>query len=251
MTTGKPRIGGRIVRLEATPSTIDEARRLAREGAEHGMVVLAERQTAGRGRRGRSWTTLPGRSLAGTVILREQPEPAHAALAGMAAALAVVAAAAETLGVPLRTKWPNDVVSGGRKVAGTLAEVAGDALLLSIGLNVGGRESDLPPDLRGTATTLEMIAGRPVDRDVVIAAVLSALDGLWSVLLQDPADLLRRWDEVDVTRGAALTVTESERRFGGVGLGVDAHGQLLVRLADGRTATFAAGDVTLQPQPLA
>ncbi len=244
-----PRIGACIVRLDEAPSTIDAARRLAREGAAHGTVVLAERQTAGRGRRGRSWHVLPGRSLAATVILREKPGTGDLGLAGMAAALAVVEAARETLDIVLQTKWPNDVVCGGRKVAGTLAELSGETLLLSIGLNVNGGESDLPADIRGTAATLEMVAERPVDREAMAEAVLATLDRVWSEFLQDPAGLLRRWEALDVTRGGTLRSVAGELWFDALGLGVDAHGRLLVRLADGGTTALAAGEVTVRPGP--
>jgi len=244
-----PRIGDRLVRLGEVASTIDEARRLAREGAEHGTVVLADRQSAGRGRRGRSWCTLPGKSLAASVILREKPDHDHLPLAGMAAALAVVNAARSRLGVRLRTKWPNDVVYRGRKVAGTLAELSGDALLLSLGLNINGRETDLPPEIRTTATTLEIITGVAVDREALLAAVLGVLDRQWRALLRDPAALLRRWDRLDVTRNSPVTVTDGEDRLTGTGLGVDPHGCLRVRLPDGRVSTFMAGDVTLLQAP--
>jgi len=244
-----PRIGARIVRLEEVTSTIDVARRLARKGAEHGTVVIADRQSAGRGRLGRSWCTLPGKSLAITAILREKPGPDHLPLVGMTAALAVVNAARSRLGVRLQTKWPNDVVYRGRKVAGTLAELSGNALLLSLGLNVNGREPDLPPEIRATATTLQVIAGAPLDREALLAAVVAALDRQWGKLLRDPAALLRRWDRLDITRGAFVTITEGEDLFIGTGLGVDPHGCLRVRLADGRVLAFLAADVALLHPP--
>ncbi len=249
MTTPLARVGSRIVRLGEVASTIDEARRLAREGAEHGTVVIADWQSAGRGRLGRSWCTLSGKSLAATIILRESPGRDHLPLAGMAAALAVVNAARSRLGIRLRTKWPNDVVHQGRKVAGTLAELAGDALLLSIGLNINGRRSDLPSGIRETATTLETIVGAHVAREALIAAVVRAFDRQWRAFLRDPRALLRRWERLDITRNVAITVTDGRERYRGIALGVDPRGCLRLRLTDGRVFAFIAGEVTLTGFP--
>jgi BirA family transcriptional regulator, biotin operon repressor / biotin---[acetyl-CoA-carboxylase] ligase len=209
MSLPSPRIGSEVVHLAEVGSTIDVARRLAEEGAVHGTVVVADRQTAGRGRFDRTWHTVAGRSIAATIVLRDLPEPERLPLAGMAAALAVVSAARSLLGVRLRTKWPNDVVCGGRKLAGTLAQRTAGVLLLSIGLNVNGKEHDLPRAIRDTAATLEMVAGGPVDLEAMKTALWRALDRTWRALLRDPTALLRRWERLDVTHGAGVADARS------------------------------------------
>ncbi|MBM3498530.1 MAG: biotin--[acetyl-CoA-carboxylase] ligase [Armatimonadetes bacterium] len=241
------RIGCRVVHLDEVTSTIDVARRLAEEGAAHGTVVRAERQTSGRGRRGRVWTTIPGKSLAMTTILRDLPAPDRLGLAGMAAALGVVLAADSALDLALRTKWPNDVVADGRKVAGTLAELHGEVLLLSLGLNINGAEADLPADLREAATTLELLCGRPLDREPVTARVIGGLDASWQMLLAAPEAVLAAWEALDVTLGEEVIArTAKGRSLTGRALGVDATGRLLLRRADGEIVPLAAGDVTLK-----
>jgi BirA family biotin operon repressor/biotin-[acetyl-CoA-carboxylase] ligase len=247
-------IGHRLVRLPETPSTIDVARTLADEGAEHGTVVLADRQTAGRGRRGRQWTTVPGKSLAMTAILREFPEVEYVGLAGMSAALAVVRVVnggpdgACGAMRPLQTKWPNDVVAEGRKLAGTLAELHGEALLLSLGLNINGAEADLPADLRHTATTLELLLGRPLEREQITARVLAALDDCWQTLLSSPGKLVAEWETLDTTVGKEVEVRGGSGAAilgRGRALGVDPQGRLRVLTAEGKELLFDAGDVTL------
>jgi len=241
-------IGHRLVGLPETPSTIDVARTLADDGAEHGTVVLADRQTAGRGRRGRTWTTIPGKSLAATVILRELPEVEYLGLAGICAALAVVRTAKGMLALDLRTKWPNDVVAEGRKVAGTLAELHGEALLLSLGLNINGTEEHLPEELRGSATTLEVVLGRPLDRDEVAAQVLSEMNECWRALLESPEELIAEWEALDTTIGKEVVVRGgSGAAILGCGRaeGLDPQGRLRVLTAEGKEVLFDAGDVTL------
>jgi len=241
-------IGHRLVGLPETPSTIDVARTLADDGAEHGTVVLADRQTAGRGRRGRTWTTSPGKSLAATVSLRELPEVEYLGLAGICAALAVVRTAKGMLALDLRTKWPNDVVAEGRKVAGTLAELHGEALLLSLGLNINGTEEHLPEELRGSATTLEVVLGRPLDRDEVAAQVLSEMNECWRALLESPEELIAEWEALDTTIGKEVVVRGgSGAAILGCGRaeGLDPQGRLRVLTAEGKEVLFDAGDVTL------
>lgn len=241
-----PVIGTPVIRLEETSSTIDQARRLARQGAAHGTVVVADRQAAGRGRRGRAWYTVPGKSLAATLILREMPGPEHLPLAGMTAALAVVAAVERLFAVQLRTKWPNDVVCDRKKLAGTLAELTGDAVLLSIGLNINGTEADLPPDTRAVATTLQTILGRPADRDEVTERVFAELSALWDLLMCQPAELIRRWQRLDTATGARVRVAEADGGCTeGKALGVDATGRLRIETPDGAVRPVSAADVTI------
>ncbi len=241
-----PAIGANVIHLRETSSTVDHARKLLHQGALHGTVVLADEQTAARGRRGRGWHTLPGKSLAATVILRNLPDPAHVGMAGMVGALAVVSATSKLLSIRLSTKWPNDVVHGGRKLAGTLAQKTSTALLLSIGLNVNGTEVDLPADIRASATTLQMILGRPLHCRELTDRVLAELDGRWNQLRSRPDETARRWEELDVTRGAHVRIAEANGAcVQGRALGIDGSGQLRVETPDGIVKVLSADDVTL------
>jgi BirA family biotin operon repressor/biotin-[acetyl-CoA-carboxylase] ligase len=184
--------------------------------------------------------------MAATAILCDLPEASYLGMAGMAGALAVVNAARDAVGVQLHTKWPNDVVHACRKVAGTLAELREDALLLSIGLNINGSEAELPPDLRGRAATLEMLVGEAVDQDEVCTHVLAALDAAWGDLLRDPDRIARSWEKLDIVKGATVRVAQQTRpTVEGRVLGIDGVGRLRVQTAGGAIEVVAAGDVTL------
>ena len=177
---------GRTLRvLDETPSTNQEAFGLAQRGAAHGTAVVAEMQTAGRGRHGRHWHSLPGKNLYCSVVLR----PAIAAdavshwlawvplLCGLAVARAIQSLAAR----PASLKWPNDVLISDRKAAGILCEsggVGGTApfVVAGIGINVNTPMDLFPDDLRGSATSLAIEAGRPFDRVVLLASVFSELE---------------------------------------------------------------------------
>lgn len=164
--------------FDEVSSTSDEARRLAAGGAPEWTVVAAAHQTAGRGRLGRRWLDVPGRSLLCSVILRPRLGSDDVQLVTLAAAVDLLDAA----GLPgLGAKWPNDIVAGERKCAGILAEAdvrdgVFDHVVLGVGVNVSAGPDDLPEELRDTATSLA-IEGASVDRDGLLAAFLGSLRG--------------------------------------------------------------------------
>ena len=152
-------------------STLDSTNRhaldAARDGAPAGLVVVADEQTAGRGRLGRTWEARPGSSLLVSVLLRDPGDPARAV---MAAGVALAAAVEDVAGIEVGLKWPNDLVVDDRKLAGLLAEAEGDALVVGAGCNVNWES--FPEELRATATACNLEAGRPVDHDALLDAFL-------------------------------------------------------------------------------
>ena len=194
-------------------STNRVAADLVRAGAAHGLVVGADHQTAGRGRRGRGWESRPGSSLLVSVVLRPVP-PLVTLAAGVAAAEACRAVA----GVAARLKWPNDVLSDEGKLGGILSEQVGDAAVVGLGLNLGWAPE-------GGACL-----GPAVDRDALLAAYLSALD--------DPGDVLARYRALCSTLGRRVRVELQGTTVEGRADDVDDQGRLVV---DGRI--IAAGDV--------
>ncbi|HUR23602.1 MAG TPA: biotin--[acetyl-CoA-carboxylase] ligase [Acidimicrobiales bacterium] len=186
---------------------------LARAGAPDGVVVGAGHQTAGRGRRGRSWDSRPGASLLVSVILRPAP-PLVTLAAGVAAAEACEAVA----GVEVGLKWPNDLLLDGVKLGGILSELVGDAAVVGLGLNLAWAPA-------GAA-----MLGRGADREVLLDAYLAGLAA--------PGDVLDRYRERCTTLGRRVRVELPAGAVEGVASGVDDHGRLLV---EGRP--IAAGDV--------
>jgi BirA family biotin operon repressor/biotin-[acetyl-CoA-carboxylase] ligase len=223
---------------------------LAAEGAPEGTIVLADHQTAGRGRLGRVWTAPPGSSLMLSVVLRPDLPPgrawAVAAVAGVA-----LADAATALGVPgIALKWPNDLLAEGRKAAGLLAEARPGsggglgAVLLGMGVNVTQATADLPPELRARATSLSAAAGRPIERAALLAAWGMRFEAGYRDLVAGGRALLPAWRGHLATLGREVRVERIGREpLTGRAVDVGPGGELVVRLPDGAMATVSAGDV--------
>src|SRR5512143_704887 len=171
---GRPWTG--VVCLAVTDSTNRVAMEMAENGAKHGTVVVADAQTAGRGRMGRRWVSPAGKNLYVSLLLRPSVPTVDAPQLALVAGIAL-ADAVEEVGVPAFLKWPNDLYCGGRKAAGILAEMASDPdgvrhVVIGVGLNVNMEETDIPSDLRDKATSLRIHAGRVFRRVDVLARLL-------------------------------------------------------------------------------
>jgi BirA family biotin operon repressor/biotin-[acetyl-CoA-carboxylase] ligase len=222
-TLGHPR-----VHLQRTDSTNERARELAIAGAPHGTLVTAAEQTAGRGRRGRSWTAPPGSALLCSLVLRDPPEPLSL-IAGVAVCDAV--------GERAQLKWPNDVVVEPNlaKLAGILVEGRPQEgwTVLGIGLNVAVRIDDLPADVRERAASLEL---PPSAIEPIMDRLLEALERR----LAEPSEsVLDAWRARDALRGRDVSWAQGHGRADGI----DGEGRLLVRLDDGPTMALGAGEV--------
>jgi BirA family biotin operon repressor/biotin-[acetyl-CoA-carboxylase] ligase len=229
---------------------MNEAARQAKAGAQEGTVVVAETQTAGRGRLGRSWVSRPG-NLYLTIVLRPtlQTLPFLSCLAGVA----VVRALGQTARLRPRLRWPNDVLLGGKKVAGILLEsaVEGDAVryaLVGIGINVDLDTSNVA-EIAGFATSLNAVAGNPVSREEVLRHLLQGMDSLYLQLAQGKTPLAE-WKGLLDTLGRRVRVSWQDQVCWGQAEDVDELGNLQLRQDDGRLVTLAAGDVTLHGSAL-
>jgi BirA family biotin operon repressor/biotin-[acetyl-CoA-carboxylase] ligase len=209
-----------VVCLAVTDSTNRVAMEMAENGAKHGTVVVADAQTAGRGRMGRRWTSPAGKNLYVSLLLRPSVPTVDAPRLALVAGVAL-ADAVETMGVPASLKWPNDLYCGGRKAAGILAEMASDPdgvrhVVIGVGLNVNMEEADFPPDLRSTATSLRIRAGRAFRRVDVLARLLEAFGTRYAEFIEGGFPSLRDgWDRRDFLRGRRVLL----RRQGGEGWG--------------------------------
>jgi BirA family biotin operon repressor/biotin-[acetyl-CoA-carboxylase] ligase len=236
---------------QSIDSTNLRALELAADGLPQGSLVTADAQTGGRGRLNRVWHSPPGRNIYFSLILRPALEISRYPLITLAAGLGCAEGLAGA-GAPVPdVKWPNDLLLGGRKIAGLLCEtgpVSGRRtwVVLGVGINVNLREDELPPDVESRAGSLSMAAGRPFDRSFVLASVLSGLEkryleleaGRASVLL---SDYRRRCH----TLGRQAAVTGEAGRLEGRAEDIDEHGRLVVRTGDGRLVAVGAGEVTL------
>jgi BirA family biotin operon repressor/biotin-[acetyl-CoA-carboxylase] ligase len=203
----------------------------AAEGAGEGMVAVTDHQVEGRGRRGRRWEAPPGTALLVSVLLRPEISPERWHLVNSAVALSARQAVLEVAGFAPDLKWPNDLLVGDRKLAGVLAEAAGAALVVGLGCNVSWAPQG--------AVSAEEAAGRPVDRQAILEALLLELEGWYG-----------RWDAVPAAyRPACATIGRRVRveapggPLEGTATGVDGDGRLLLRRPGGEEVALAAGDV--------
>lgn len=244
-------IGRNLVWQEEVGSTNDLARQLAEGGAPHGTVVVAGRQSAGRGRRGRTWVSLPGEHLYASVVLRPQLAAERAFEIVFTAALAA-AEALEWAGVTPCVKWPNDLEVDDRKVAGILTELSDDGrggvrhIVLGIGMNVNAPAEAIPEELRARATSVQAAAGVPVSCAHLAATLFERLEE-WLVLARSLGfgGVLDSWRARSSTLGGEVRVLLGDgQAVAGVAEDVDESGALLVREASGRVQRILAGDVT-------
>lgn len=238
---------------ERIGSTNAEAARLAQQGAPEGTVVIADEQTAGRGRLGRQWHSPPGTGLWLSLVLRPAVPPAACAGMTLTAGVAVAVAIERVTGLAPRIKWPNDVLIGGRKVCGILTEISAEwervhHLIVGIGINVNQTEADWPPELQNRATSLRLASGAPVSRHALCAALLDELSRRYPAFQQHGFAAARAdW----LARSSVIGKPVAARSVGGTmttgtAEDVDSDGALLIRQPDGSVARVSSGEVTLR-----
>ena len=238
--------GRRLIYLTSTSSTQDVARAEAEAGAPEGTTVLAEEQTAGRGRFGRQWLSPAGKNIYVTLILR--PTVHQLRQLGIITPLAVSLAIEETTGLAPRIKWPNDVLLSGRKVAGILIETEFSGsepryALIGPGINVNF-EIDPASEIAAIATSIKQELGADASREAVLAALLNHIEALYTA--PDPRAVREAWKSRLETLGRDVTLTFRGESFTGHAEDVDDAGNLILRSPDGSIRTFEAGEVSLR-----
>jgi BirA family biotin operon repressor/biotin-[acetyl-CoA-carboxylase] ligase len=236
--------------LDRVDSTQRVARELAREGATEGTAVVAEEQTAGRGRLGRTWHSPPGENLYCSIVLRPPLAPAEVPQIALVAGVAVAAAVEEATGRRPAIKWPNDVLLEGRKVAGILTEMESEVdrvhhVIAGIGVNLNTRR--FPRALRDRASSLLLLTGTPVDRARFTGRLLAALEARYRQYLRDGfAGLRPQWEAYSCLTGTDVCVAGPAGETTGRVLGIADDGALRLRGADGREVRVVAGEVTVR-----
>lgn len=241
------RIGRPLLLLDTVGSTMDIARAEAEAGVDEGLAVLAEEQTAGRGRLQRSWVSPKSANLHITLVLR--PDLATLRKLSMLTALAVTRSLRRACDLEAGIKWPNDALARGRKIAGVLIEneLEGDSVryaLVGVGINVNF-DARAYPEIADIATSAAAEIGHHVSREAVLAEFLNAFEELYRAAASG-ADVRAEWRAGLVTLGQQVRVTFAAGSEEGTAEDVDADGSLIVRRVDGTTVAIAAGDVTLR-----
>ncbi len=247
-------IGQRVEHCDRTDSTNRIASELARGGAPHGTAVIAEEQTAGRGRLGRSFFSPPYLNLYTSIVLRLPLTTESAPSIVLSCAIAVAEAVADEVGSghTVSVKWPNDVLLDGMKTSGILMEMHAEgariqSIILGIGINLNVDRNIFPEEFRAGATSLSSSLGRPVARLPFTCRLFERLEEVLDIHAERGFDALRsRFDRLFHMTGHAVDVQEiGAARYAGTVLGIDADGALRLQCKDGRLCRVLAGDVTL------
>ena len=245
-------VGQNLVYVQQTGSTNDDARRLAREGAPEGTLVITEFQSKGRGRLDRAWVAPHGSSLLISILFRPNLAPHQVQRLTMGCGLAVADAIQAQTGLRAGLKWPNDLLIGASKVGGILTEIGLEGLevdyaVVGIGLNVNLELAQFPAGLHMPATSLSHEAGAKVSRLPLLQSLLQRVEQQY-LALKAGRSPHRDWAARLITLGQPVTVTVFDSVLVGTAEDVDADGALLVRLEDGRLERVLAGDVSIRRQ---
>lgn len=245
-------VGRTVHYLDSVTSTNDEAKALAKEGAAEGLVVVAEEQVKGRGRRGRSWASPPYVGVWSSTVLRPIISPQDAPKVALVAALAAVCAVEEAADLEALVKWPNDVLVNGKKVAGILVEMEAELdavrfLVIGIGINANLPIEAIPEEARERASTLVRERGQKIDRALLLGRLLTHLERFyltWQVRGFSP--ILREVRERTAYLGRDVKVVEHGDSWVGEAVSIAPDGSLLVRAPDGKVRSVYAAEVSLR-----
>jgi BirA family biotin operon repressor/biotin-[acetyl-CoA-carboxylase] ligase len=245
-------IGKRILHLAEVDSTQNIADKLARDGAEEGTCVVAEKQTSGRGRMSRNWASPFKDGVYISIILRPNLKPLHIIQIPLIAGVALVKAIQKTTNLAPSIKWPNDIFLSGRKVAGILTEVNCDIdtvayIILGMGINVNTRTTSLPKEVKGIATSLSQECGHEVSRVDFLKQLMCELEVVYSDFVANGFENIgKQWMEYNNTIGSDITVNDGQNVFEGKAVRIDEDGFLIIQTENGQTQRIISADVTLR-----
>ena len=244
-------VGRQLLVVEETTSTNDEAERLALKEAPEGLVVLAEIQTRGRGRLGRTWHGRSGKSLLLSVLLRPAWRVAELPRLTIMGAVAVCRAVERLAAIRPAIKWPNDVMVEGRKLAGILTEMRAESyrvryVVLGIGVNVNQEAAEFPTELTGRCESLRNLTGRTWNRAEVATHLLQELDQIYERVNEGRfKEVAAEWQDRCTTLGQWISVRSGSSRQTGFAESIDEEGGLLLRTGQGLLQRITSGDVTV------
>lgn len=248
------RVSAQVQVFEQIDSTNSEAERQLAAGAETPLIIVAHRQSEGRGRLGRSWYSEDTGNLYATFCFRPNLPPGRMQKFTLWMGLSLCAFLNEVYGLPVQSKWPNDLLHNGRKVAGMLTEARMDAdymreLSFGLGLNINSNPAQWPPEVAATATSLrEVNNGTPLPINQLGGRLIAALLHAYETFVHNDIDkqLERLWRAHSAIDGKRVTVQGSGLAESGEVIGLEANGALLLRLDSGQLKAYQAGDVSLQ-----
>ncbi len=243
--------GSDIVCFTQTDSTNLKAKAAGEGSGKHGTLFVAEAQSEGRGRRGRSWSSPRGESIYMTLLMRPEIPPESASMLTLVMGLSVAQGLADVCDVKPQIKWPNDILLGGRKVCGILTEMSmemNDIHYVVIGVGINVNQTSFPPELRDSATSLALETGHTYRRAQIIAAVLQRFEENEAVFREtgDVRALMEAYNERLIHRDKDILILEPDGNYKAHALGINEKGELLVTLPDGEKRAIFAGEVSIR-----
>lgn len=247
----KTRWAGRnILYYETTDSTNLRIRQAGDEGAPHGTLAVADRQTAGRGRRGRTWESPAGSSIYMSVLLRPDIAPNKASMLTLVMALSVAEGIQQCIPI-IQIKWPNDIIVNGKKLVGILTEMSAQVDYINhvtVGVGINVNMTAFPEEIADTATSLCLECGHAVKRAPLIAAVMERLEENYEIFLEteDLSGLMERYSALLVNRDRDVRIIGEKETYQAHAIGIDRTGELIVRREDGTMEKIYAGEVSVR-----
>ena len=239
--------------VDETDSTNDQLKKMARLGAPHGTVMIADRQSGGHGRMGRSFHSPGGMGIYFSILLRPDCAPGELMHLTCATAVAMCDAVEKTAGFRPGIKWTNDLVYKKHKLGGILTELglsskgSIDYAIIGIGINCCQTETDFPEEIRGIAASLSLVSQKNIDRAAVAAAMMESLYRMDRDLLTEKASILERYRQNCITIGQEISLVRvGEPVRHGKAVGMDDNGALMVEFTDGHTETVNSGEVSVR-----
>lgn len=243
--------GKEVLYFAETDSTNTEAKKAAENGAPHGTLAVAEHQTGGKGRRGRTWDSPGGTGIFMSLILRPDMAPPHASMLTLVAALAAAKGIEACAQVESLIKWPNDIVINGRKICGILTEMSADPdcinyVVVGIGINVNMEQ--FPEEICQVAASIYTESGRKLKRSVLISAVMEAFEEYYSAFMEtaDMSSLLEEYNGKLANCGRTVRVLDPAGEYSGTAQGINSQGELLVEMEDKTVRTVMSGEVSVR-----
>lgn len=243
--------GHKIIYDKQIDSTNEAAKRAGDAGEVHGTVFRADRQTAGKGRRGRSWHSEEENNLYFTILLKPELSPEKTSMLTLVMAYAVAKAIRECIGLEAMIKWPNDIVVNGRKVCGILSEMklegmAVDYCVIGVGVNVGQKE--FPEDIQEMATSLSVESGKEIDCTLLLQAVLNCFEQAYESFMRagSLAPLQKEYNTLLINRDRQVRVLDPKGEYEGIARGITETGELMVETAEGVCKKVYAGEVSVR-----
>jgi BirA family biotin operon repressor/biotin-[acetyl-CoA-carboxylase] ligase len=243
-------LGQNVIYYEETDSSNNKAKQLGEEGEKDGTVVVVDRQTAGKGRRGKNWIS-PAGNCYFSILLYPDVRVDRASMVTLVAAIAVSEAVREVTGIDTRIKWPNDVVAGGKKICGILTESSTDMEYIQyvvVGIGINCNQKEFENEIKDMATSISLETGKDVERAKLLAKVFEHFERYYTLYLEteDLSKLYDRYNELLINKDRDVKIIENGRERIMKAIGINEVGALIVEDSDGRQETVISGEVSVR-----